>query len=187
MAKFKEILAKLNPYRDIIVFVVVLFASNALWKLMICGDDYSTVVTWFGIDVTAQFNALAQHIAYVSAAIASIFRDTVHWIAPNYIRFDSGSCITIVWSCTAIKQSFIWLCLMLTVSGNWKHRMWFIPMGWVCIYAFNILRITAIALIIEHHIELFDLMHTYIFKYLFYGMMFLLWVWWEEKIKWLKK
>jgi hypothetical protein len=38
-------------------------------------------------------------------------------------------------------------------------------------------------LFIEFHPEWFDLLHEYIFKYLFYGMLFLLWVWWTEKIR----
>ena len=65
----------------------------------------------------------------------------------------------------------------------WLHKLWFIPFGWLCCYLFNILRIFIIALFIEHHPEWFHVLHDYIFKYLFYGMLFGLWVWFVEGIR----
>ena len=98
------------------------------------------------------------------------------------MRFDSGSSVRIVWSCTALKQSFIWLIIMLVARGKWLRKLWFLPLGFVAIYLFNILRIALIAMIIEHHPELFELMHSYIFKYLFYLMLFGKWVWWTNSL-----
>ena len=186
MSKFVEtyntLKQRLAPYREIILFMVVLLASNYLWKYTVIGEETGGRVTWFGLDITAPFDIMAEHIACVSAWITSLFRPTVHYLPPYVIRWDSGSAVKIVWACTAIKQSFIWLCLIAAAQGSWRRKAWFIPLGWLCIYAFNILRITIIGFFIEFHPDWFDLLHTYIFKYLFYGMMFLLWVWWEEKI-----
>jgi hypothetical protein len=40
---------------------------------------------------------------------------------------------------------------------------------------------------IEHHPDWFELLHDYIFKYIFYGMLFLLWLWWSNHAaKWLQ-
>jgi len=36
-------------------------------------------------------------------------------------------------------------------------------------------------MIIYNHREWFDFLHEHLFKYLFYGILFLLWMWWEEK------
>lgn len=162
--------------------MVALFVANYFWKFTVMGDEEGGPVTWFGIDITWPFSVLSTHISYVASWWIALFRDTVHWVAPNTVIFDSGNAVIIVWSCTALKQSFIWLCIMLAADGLWKRKLWFIPFGWLCIYAFNIFRIAVIALIIEHHPNLFNLMHTYIFKYLFYGFMFALWVWWVEKL-----
>ena len=46
-----------------------------------------------------------------------------------------------------------------------------------------IVMIFAITMLIEFHPEWFNVLHTYIFKYIFYGLMFLLWVWYVEKIR----
>ena len=175
--------AKLAPYKDIIIFVVALLASNYFWKFTVCGDETGTVVTWFGLNITAPFEWLAEEITREVYCIVSAFRDTIYQTDAFTLRFDSGSSTRIVWACTPLKQAFIWLCIMLATIGDWRSKAWFIPFGWVCIFAFNTIRITAITMFIEFHPEWFNVLHTYIFKYLFYGMMFLLWVWYVERIR----
>lgn len=171
-------LSIVNPYKDIILFTVTLLVANWVWKLTVSGDELGHGdVTWLGLVVTPFFDAIAAHTASWVYWVVDVFRDTVH-ISGTHIWFDSGNGSNIVWSCTPVKQSFIWLCLIATAIGPWKHKLWFIPAGWVLIYLINILRIAAISLIIEFHPELFDLMHTYIFKYAFYGIMFLMWLVW---------
>lgn len=171
----------IRPYTDILVFVVALFAANWVWKLSISGDEGHACVTCLGWDVTPPFDWLTQHIATVVYAIVHWFRDTAV-LRGTQIVFDTGSRITVVWSCTAIKQSFIWLVILLAARGAWYHKCWFIPLGWLCIYVFNIFRIAVIALAIADHPEWFELLHTYLFKYLFYSMLFLLWLIWTNKI-----
>lgn len=173
----------LQPYYDIILFVVALLAANFFWKFTVMGDEGGSQVTWFGLDITDPFDALAAHIADAVFWLVHLTRDTIHQLPDNILWFTSGSSVKIVWSCTALKQAFIWLIIMLVARGThgkWLHKLWFIPMGWLCIYIFNILRISWITMIIEHHPELFELMHTYLFKYLFYLMLFGLWVWWTQ-------
>ena len=50
-------------------------------------------------------------------------------------------------------------------------------------YAFNILRIFLITLAVEFHPEWFHMLHDYLFKYMFYAMLFGLWVLFVEKIR----
>ncbi len=172
----------LRPYADILRFIVALFAANYFWKYTVLGDEVGTMVTWFGLDITAPFDFMAHHIASVVYWLISLTNEHAHLIDPNVIRFDTGTGTCIVWSCTALKQSFIFIVIMLVARGPFKHKLWFIPLGLVCAYAFNILRITLIAMAIEHHPEWFDFLHEQLFKYLFYGMLFLLWLWWIHRI-----
>ncbi len=177
-----KIIRSLAPYQDVILFVIALLCANYFWKFTIVADEHGGPVHWFGWDISAPFDFLSAHVAKVSYWLIHLFRDTVHYYEPYYIHFDTGNGVSIVWSCTGLKQSFIWIVIMLVARGSWKRKAWFIPLGLVCIYAFNILRITIIAMIVEHHVELFDLFHAYIFKYLFYFMLFMLWVWWAERL-----
>ncbi len=186
--KFRSLKQLFEPYTDVLIFMITLFAANYFWKLTVTGDENGDMVTWFGMDVTAPFEWMACHIASVVYWLVSLFRDTAVMTDPHTIHFTSGSGTTIIWGCTPIKQSFIWIWLIATVLplGSirvWWHKLWYIPLGWVCCYAFNILRIFLIALFIEHHPEWFHMLHDYLFKYLFYGMLFGLWVIFVEKIR----
>ena len=181
-----------EPYTDVIIFMVTLLAANYFWKFTVSGDENGDLVTWFGLDITAPFEFMACHIASVVYWLVSLFRDTAFMTDPHTIHFTSGSGTTIIWGCTALKQSFIWFWLIATVRPwnfqlstiNYQlSKLWYIPLGWLCCYLFNILRIFLIALFIEHHPEWFHLLHDYIFKYLFYAMLFGLWVIFVEKIR----
>ena len=170
-------------YRDILIFMVTVLVANYAWKWTFTGDEYGELVTWLGIDVTAPFEFMALHVARAVYRIVALFRDTVYLVGDNEIRFESGAHTIIIWGCTGLKQAFIWLCIMLTVQGGWKHKLWYIPFGWCCCYIFNILRIVVLALFIEHHPTWFHPLHDYILKYAFYFMFFGLWVLFVEKLK----
>lgn len=172
-----------EPYIDIIIFMVTLLVANYFWKFTMIGDEDGDIVTWFGIDVTAQFEFMSCHIASAVYWLLSLVRDTVYMVGEHTIRFDSGSGTTIIWGCSGLKQMFIWMCLILTVRGGWWHKIWYIPVGWICCHAFNILRIFLISLFIEFHPIWFSVLHDYIFKYAFYAMLFGLWVLFVEKIR----
>ena len=180
--KVKKYIEPLKPYTDIILFVAALLVANYFWKFTVLGDESGDQVTWFGMDITAPFDFMAAHIAHVVFWFIQLTNDTATFFEPSTIHFATGTGTRIVWSCTGLKQAFIWIIIMLAARGNWKHKLWFIPLGLVCAYLFNILRITLIAIAIEHHPEWFHMLHDYIFKYIFYGMLFLLWLWWTHRI-----
>ena len=184
----KQLSEALKPYEDVIIFMVTLLVANYFWKFTFSGDEDGEMVTWFGMDVTAPFEFMVCHIAQVVYWLVGLFRDTVYMVGEHSIRFENGCGTTIIWACSGLKQSFIWMCLILTVvplkmRSLWLRKLWFIPVGWLCCYVFNILRIFAIALFMEFHPEWFHVLHDYIFKYAFYAMLFGLWVIFVEKIR----
>ena len=178
----KKYLEPLKPYTDIILFVIALLVANFFWKFTVLGDEGGDQVTWFGMEISRPFDFMAQHIAHVVYWFIHLTNDSVVFFEPSTIHFATGTGTKIVWGCTGLKQSFIWIIIMLVARGQWKHKLWFIPLGLICAYLFNILRITLIAMAIEHHPEWFSILHDYIFKYIFYGMLFLLWLWWSNRI-----
>lgn len=184
----KRFWKSLSPYKDIILFVIALLGAHFFWKYTVIADEHSTgPIMWLGMDISAPFDALSAHIARVVYELISLTRDSIWLYLPDLLRYDNGNAVRIVWSCTALKQSFIWICIMLVARGAWQRKLWFVPLGLVCIYVFNILRIYLIALAVEFHPDWFELLHAYLFKYLFYFMLFMLWVWWTEKLQYGKK
>jgi exosortase/archaeosortase family protein len=178
-----------EPYKDIIIFVVTLFVANYFWKFTMVGDEDGEMVTWFGIDVTAPFEYMVVRVAAAVYWLVDLVRDTAYMIGDRTIRFESGVGTIVIWGCSGLKQMFIWTCLILTVPATepayktWLHKLWFIPLGWLCCHGFNILRIALISLFIEFHPDWFQVLHDYIFKYAFYAMLFGLWVLFVEKIR----
>jgi hypothetical protein len=65
---------------------------------------------------------MACHIASVVYWLVSLFRDTAFMTDPHTIHFTSGSGTTIIWGCTALKQSFIWFWLIATVRP-WNFQL----------------------------------------------------------------
>lgn len=181
----EQIVNRLKPYADVIIFMVTLLVANYFWKWTVMGDEdgVQEMVTWFGLDITAPFDWMSRHIAARVYWLVSLVNDHVVMRGDHVVGFPNGHGSSIIWSCSGLKQLFIWLCLMLTVRGGWKHKLWFIPLGAIVCHGFNILRIALITLFLENHPDWFTILHDYIFKYLFYGLMFLMWVWFVEGIR----
>lgn len=180
--KFPMLKQRFEPYVDVAIFMVTMLVANALWKWSIHGDEWGAVVTFFGRDVTPVFEAVTQHVARMAYAGISLIKDNVEILGGHRIQYDTGVGTTVIWACSGIKQAFIWFSVMLTARHGWKHKLWYIPMGWVACYVFNILRIILLLLVIEHHPSFFYPVHDIILKYLYYGIMFGLWVIFVERI-----
>ena len=179
-----KIVNRLRPYEGIIRFVVAMLAANYFWKYTVLGDENGRgAVTWFGLDLTWYFDVLADHIAGVIYTVLQWLGENVTLTNGNRLRFvDTGVGTIIVWGCTGLKQSFIWLVIMLAARGSWARKLAYLPVGWIFAYAFNIFRIFMVAILTKNHPEWFELLHTYLFKYLFYGFFFLLWLYYDERI-----
>ncbi|MDD4993509.1 MAG: exosortase/archaeosortase family protein [Paludibacter sp.] len=180
--KFPE---KLEPYKGVILFAVILMAANFFWKYNVLGDEdegLNSLVTFWGIDITAPFVWMAKHVAFVTEFILRTIGFDIILKPDNVLGYSNGNGVQIIWACTGLKQSYIFLCIIAFNRGSWKKKIWYIPLGLLVVYTFNIFRIAFIAACMENHPDWFEFLHLYAFKYLFYGIIFLMWVLWEEKI-----
>lgn len=187
--KNKNILPeKLQPLSGIIYFAIILLVAHFFWKFFVLGDESDTVVTFFGLDISHPFNVASAHVAQVTHNILNaIGFDNL--LKPNNVvqHCESKQAVRVVWGCTGIKQAYIFFCIIAFYKGSWKNKLWFIPMGLLVIYLFNIFRIAFITAVIDNYPQYFDLLHEHIFKYAFYAVIFLMWVWWNEKFATIKK
>lgn len=174
---------KLRPYSGVIYFMVVLVCAHFFWKLTMKGDESDTVVSFLGMNVSTPFNYMAAHVAKATAFILHSFGSEVHLTSSNVLRHENSVAVRIVWSCTGIKQAFVFFCIIAFYAGNFKSKLWYIPLGLLIVYVINIFRISAITALVEIFPTQFELLHEYLFKYLFYAILFGMWVLWEEKIK----
>jgi len=173
---------KLAPYRGVIGFAVILTISNLFWKYNVLGDESNTQVTFLGLDISETFIFMAKHIAQVTATILHFLGWNVSLDSTNMVRHETGNSAQIIWACSGLKQAYIYFCIIAFSRGPWLKKLWYIPLGLLIVYLFNIFRITVIVACIDQHPNWFEFLHLYFFKYLFYGVIFGMWVFWEEKI-----
>jgi len=179
--KIKEFI---EPYKGIIRFLLAMFMANIIWKISITGNEngVGAVLLWQFVDISGFFHVVTQQVSdSVYFILHRILGMDVKVYNNFMFRFDTGEVVHIVWGCSGVKQMFIFTVIMLFSYGSWKHKLWFIPLGVLICHGINIIRILVLCLIAYRYPNQLDLFHTYIFKYVFYGIIFLIWLVWNEK------
>ncbi|MCL2650157.1 MAG: archaeosortase/exosortase family protein [Candidatus Azobacteroides sp.] len=185
MNKHFKYLTKISyPYWGILYFLILLFFTHFLWKLVVDGDLHSQQIAIFGKDLTAQFHSLSTFTAKITYWFVRLFPNTNDFFREDTILYfqNGGMKINIIWGCTSVKQLYIFIIIIAFYKGTWGKKLWYIPMGCVILWVYNIIRLSMISWLIYKHPERFDFLHEGLFRYVFYGLIFLLWVIWEEKI-----
>ncbi len=181
MASFelKEYWKKLGAYQGIVLFLVVMFASNFVWKLTMRGDENSLEASFLGIDLSVMFTSLCCHLAQVVHTVYGWFGVTTY-LYESIIYTDNGEGVRVVWGCSGVKQSFIFTMIMLFSRGPMKHKLWFIPLGLICVYFINVARLLFLVGVVRENPDSFEFWHSGVTKYLFYGLIFLIWIFWND-------
>lgn len=174
---------KLKPLKGVAYFAVILLTAHFFWKYTVIGDESDVLVTSFGLDISLPFNLMARHVAVMTHWMLDGLGYPIVMENYNIIRHDTGVAVRIVWACTGLKQTYIFTAIILLYFGSFRRKLWFIPAGWIVLYLFNIFRIAFITAAIRNHPESFEFLHEELFKYLFYALIFLLWILWEERIR----
>ena len=102
----------IEPYSGIIYFVVLLMLSHFFWKFTVLGDETETVVTFFGMNISAPFNLMADHVAKVTTRMLEIMGYSISLSADNVVRHDNNVAVHVVWACTGLKQAYIFVCII---------------------------------------------------------------------------
>jgi exosortase/archaeosortase family protein len=177
--KVKILWNKLGIYQGIVLFLIVMFASNFFWKLTMYGDENGLEASFLCFDLSVVFAGLCRHLAEVVHAIFN-WLEITNYLYETTIYHPNGEGVRIVGGCNGIKQSFIFAMIMLFARGPFVHKLWFIPLGLVCVYLINVLRLLFLTYIIRDYPDMFEFWHGGVTKYLFYGLIFLMWMFWND-------
>ena len=156
-----------------------MFASNFFWKLTVKGDENGLEASFLCFDLSVLFSSLCHHLAVVIHSIFDLLGITTY-LSDTAIYHLNGEGVRIVWGCNGVKQSFIFTMIMLFARGPMKHKLWFIPLGLFCVYLINIFRLLLLTYIVRDYSDSFDFWHGGVTKYGFYGLIFLMWVLWND-------
>jgi len=84
--------------------------------------------------------------------------------------------------CLGIAPMVIFTGFILAYGNNRRAKLWFIPMGLVVIYMTNVARLLALTLVQAHYNKFFDMAHDYVYVTLTYGFIFVMVMWWMNKL-----
>jgi exosortase/archaeosortase family protein len=179
------LLSPFKPYKGVAYFLLVLFATHFLWKWAVDADLHAQNIAIFGVDCTPFFYKISQFTAMLVYQYSRWFPGSeTLCIEDTRLFFPDGKiALIIIWGCTGVKQLYIFLMILLFYPGPWKKKLWYIPGGCLILFAYNIVRISAILFLTNQHPERFEMLHEGLFRYIYYGIIFLLWVVWEERIR----
>jgi exosortase/archaeosortase family protein len=179
---------QLSPYKSTIYFLALLFFFHFTWKLTIDGDMEGTEMYLLGKDVTPEwFNTACRWLTAASSWFIHLFPDTQNLVTLDTMMYfpNGGNRISIIWGCTGIKQMSIFVGIMIFYrcypfqKYQW-HKLWYIPMGCILLTIYNVIRCGSIVMLTNGHPEKFESLHDGIFRYIYYTIIFILWVVWEE-------
>ena len=180
--KIKELYAdkQYQSYFDVGLFVVLIFSFHILyvfWNEVLgywpIKDTVDKLFVWASKLLFNQGTWVLEHIFGMD-----FFTKDQSIIFENY--HDGYSAVTVAPECTSLKQWLHWLFLMLIFPGPWKHKAWYIPLGLVIVEFTNVVRIVGIALFLRPFPDSFALAHDVIFKIMFYVVIFLMWMIWND-------
>jgi exosortase family protein XrtF len=105
------------------------------------------------------------------------------------VAIDGTSGVWIGDPCNGFSLFALFIIFMLTYPGPWKQKWWFTLAGIVIIHFVNVLRITALAIIVKVNPDWLYFNHNYTFTIVVYSFVFLLWWIWAKKYAtpWLKE
>lgn len=89
--------------------------------------------------------------------------------------------------CLGIAPMVIFTAFILAFGDNKRNKIWFIPLGLCLIFITNVARLIALALIQAHSNQYFDLAHDYVYLLLTYGLIFIMLMWWMNKLAFKQK
>lgn len=187
MEKIKNLLKKYSYLKGVVYFIVILLASHYLWKFsFIEGKDLRglpQIFLWRSYDLSLIFNNAVDFLStQVYWLIHDVFNMDVVILKNSVFLKETSSIVKIVWSCSGLKQIFVFFCIIAFYPGSGKHKFWFIPLGIILIWILNVIRISSIIGLFEMYPAQFDFFHE-MSKYVFYFIIFMFWVLWEEKIR----
>ncbi len=168
-----------KPSKDVLLFFILLLGSHFLWKIVMDEDIEGDRIAFLGIDLSDPFRVLSVLYAQLTTHILQLWGDAVHLKNGTHLVFDNGNRVAVIWGCTAVKQVYMFAVILFFSRGPWKQKLWYLPVCSLLLVLFNVIRITIIAHYAGMNPAIFDSLHE-IFRILFYGILFVMWVVWEE-------
>ena len=163
-----------NPF---VRFVILASALFLFWYILF----------EFWIDKHSNLNRiLIESLIDISGFILQLFGFTLIPEPPadiivRTIGIDGTTGVWVGDPCNGLEILAIFSIFMIAVPGPWKQKLWYWPMGMLCIHLINSIRIAVLAWLQSFGNEFVNFNHDYTFKIVVYSSIFVLWIIWIRK------
>lgn len=160
-------------------FAVSMAVVYTAWRIFKYFAEHYDNFLWGGWEKFQ--NLLGNFIAASTVTILQFFGYSIHHNG-RMIMVDGARPIFVADLCLGIAPLVIFTGFILVFGNHHKNKIWFIPFGLSLILLINILRMLALVLVLVHYNQYFGMAHDYVYVVITYGLIFLLIMWWMEKL-----
>lgn len=181
--KKENITLLIKHHRDILIFVLVMVSFHAFWKIGREADASDQVIHFYGINFSPLFSFISEIWTSLVYRFVILFKgDVLEQFYCNLHYADTDTGIRIVWGCSGIKEVIMTILVLTTARGQYRKKLWFIPISVSFILLLNFIRLASLTFLVHHYPEYFDIVHSIVFRVVMYGGLFLVWLIWTEKV-----
>ena len=167
----------MKPNRFIVLFISKAIALYLLW--------YFIYEQWLA-KVGKLDDLIIDNLVYITNQLLLIMGYTT-FLYEHTFGIDGSNGVYIGTPCNGVELMALFSGFIIIFHGNWKNKIWFIPLGVVIIHLLNIIRVLSLAIIAMYSPETLDFNHKYTFTLLLYLFVFLGWIVWVKKFAFHKK
>ena len=189
----RKVPANYRPVIDVILFCLITYGFHELWwwlsPVFKNTVAYINTANWLAHQVFTSSAWILEHILGWNYTIQEpntfVFSYPVSGIivtASEAKQLHPAS-LSVIDSCSGLKQFFQILILFLLFPGPWIHKLWYIPVSILIMHGINIFRIVILSVILVHQHEYWDFAHMWILRPFFYVVIFTEWLVWVNYFK----
>lgn len=161
----------------ILVFLTVYFVLTLAYKFYLDLSDGSIYYPdYFTNLVAKQCEILLHTIGYDGRVIPHPDEPSMKLIIND--KFVA----TVVEGCNSISVIILFISFIVAFAGKFKDTLLYVISGSVLIYSVNLLRIVILSIGLYNYPWRREILHTVVFPLIIYGMVFLLWMFWVNRI-----
>ena len=177
----RKIPARYQPVIDVILFCLITYGFHELWwwlsPVFKNTVAYINTANWLAHQVFTSSAWILEHILGWNYTIQEPNTFAFSYPASD-IRHPAS--LTVLDSCSGLKQFFQILILFLLFPGPWKQKLWYIPVSILIMHGVNIFRIVILSVILVHQHEYWDFAHMWVLRPFFYVVIFTEWLVWDH-------
>jgi len=162
------------------LFVLNMIIIYLLWKAFAYFVKHNTGAAHETWNKIIQF--LGVIYATVTSAVLNAFGETTVQTGIGVLFPVENKIVYVEDHCLAIPATVIFIGSILSFTGQWQNKLWFIPMGIVLIILINLTRLVLLCYTFAHFPKPFyDINHSLVYVIITYSLIFLLIVWWMKR------